>query len=119
MGFLKDFSIQMGANILLLVLTFINNMFSVYLDEDRKGRYFPAVRFPVFTTPLFGERLRLPNMNIAGKDKDSTGVLTGNARWYSLALGLFLALCARFFILFSPGYPVYLNICCTPRSAPR
>ena len=86
---------MMGANLILVVLSFFNNkLIYMYLDREANGVYFLAMRLSLFISLLFGDWLRLSNINIAGGDKRLTGVLSANSLWYSVALGVFLVLAA-------------------------
>lgn len=91
----------MGANILMLVLTFINNkLMYVFVDEDGNGLYFLVGRFALLIVLIAGEWLRLSNTNIAGRDRNLTGALISNNLWYVLTLSIFLFLGAALFYPF-------------------
>ena len=83
MGFLRGFSIAMGANLILFVLSFLNNkLIYVILGREENGIYFLIMRFSLFISLLFGEWLRLTNINIAGRNKSLNPVLSANTVTY-------------------------------------
>ena len=95
MGFLRGFSIAMGASIYMLVLSFLNNkLIYIYLDKSDNGIYFIFMRFSMFISLIFGEWFRLSNVNIAGSDKSLIPVLSANNLWYSIAIGMSMVLAA-------------------------
>lgn len=103
---------MMGANILLLVLTFINNkLIYIYIDKESNGLFFLVARFSLFVNLLFGEWLRLSNLNIAGRNKNLSGTLTSNGLWYCLGLGLFLSVViATFHPFFTRVFGISTNL---------
>ena len=95
MGFLRGFSIAMGASTILLVLSFLNNkLIYVYLDKSDNGVYFIFMRFSMFISLVFGEWFRLSNINIAGGDKSTIPALSANNLWYSASVGTILVIAA-------------------------
>jgi len=93
MSFLRGFSIAMGANIIVFVLSFLNNkLIYLLLPESDNGVYFLVMRSALFMALLLGDWLRLSNVNIAGREKELIPVLSANGFWYSLSLGCGLAL---------------------------
>ena len=95
MGFLRGFSIAMGASTILLVLSFLNNkLIYVYLDKSDNGVYIIFLRFSMFISLVFGEWFRLSNINIAGGDKSTIPALSANNLWYSASMGTVLAIAA-------------------------
>lgn len=83
MGFLRGFSIAMGANLILFVLSFLNNkLIYIILGQEENGIYFLIMRFSLFISLLFGEWLRLTNINIAGRNKSLNPVLSANTVTY-------------------------------------
>ena len=79
MGFLRGFSIAMGANLILFVLSFLNNkLIYIILGREENGIYFLIMRFSLFISLLFGEWLRLTNINIVGRDKSLSPVVSAN-----------------------------------------
>ena len=104
MGFLKGFSIAMGASFALMVLQFLNNkLVYMYLDKSDNGVYFIFMRFSMFISLFFGEWFRLSNLNLAGKDKNLIPVLSANNLWYSAAVSFFLIIATMFLSLFTDG----------------
>ncbi len=90
----------MGANILMLVLAFLNNkLIYVYLDQETNGVYFLVIRFAAFAALLLGDWLRLSNLNLAGGNRNFNRVLVANTLWYSVFLAGFL------FLAFKASYP--------------
>ena len=97
MAFLRGFSILMGANIALLVLSFFNNkIIYMYLDRESNGVYFYAMRLAIFAALLLGDWLRLSTFNIAGRDRTLRSRLGANAFWYCLVLVMVLVLPTAF-----------------------
>ncbi len=97
MAFLRGFSILMGANTTLLVLSFFNNkIIYMYLDRESNGVYFYAMRLALFAALLFGDWIRLSAFNIAGRDRTLRSKLAANAFWYCLVLGAVLILPTAF-----------------------
>ena len=95
MGFLRGFSIAMGASIIMLVLSFLNNkLIYVYLSKSDNGVYFIFMRFSMFISLFLGEWFRLSNINIAGGDKSLIPVLSANNLWYSASIGILVTLAA-------------------------
>ncbi|MBT4485827.1 MAG: hypothetical protein HOC71_19330 [Candidatus Latescibacteria bacterium] len=81
----------MGANIVVFVLSFINNkLIYLFLDEADNGVFFLVMRSSLFLALFMGDWLRLSSMNIAGNDKHIIPVLSANGFWYSVTLGLVL-----------------------------
>ena len=100
MGFLRGFSIAMGANLILFVLSFLNNkLIYIKLGIEENGLYLLIMRFSLLVTLVFGEWLRLTNMNVAGRDKSLNPVLSANVIAYSGLIGIILV----FFALHSPS----------------
>jgi O-antigen/teichoic acid export membrane protein len=88
MSFFKGFSIVMGANTLMLVLTFLNNkLLYIFMDQEANGFYFLVIRFSTLVSLLFGDWLRLSNLNIAGSDRSLNRVLLANTFWFTVLLG--------------------------------
>lgn len=97
MGFLRSFSIAMGANLVLFVLSFLNNkLIYIVLGQEENGIYFLIMRFSLFISLLFGEWLRLTNINIAGRDKSLNPVLSANNITYIGSISGLLVLAALF-----------------------
>ncbi|MFC1528787.1 hypothetical protein ACFL5B_02655, partial [Candidatus Latescibacterota bacterium] len=81
----------MGANIVVFVLSFINNkLIYLFLGEAENGIFFLVLRSALFLSLFLGDWLRLSSMNIAGNDKRTIPVLSANGLWYSITLGLVL-----------------------------
>jgi len=100
MGFLRGFSIAMGANLILFVLSFLNNkLIYITLGIEENGLYLLIMRFSLLVTLVFGEWLRLTNMNVAGRDKSLNPVLSANVIAYSGLIGIILVFSA----LYSPS----------------
>lgn len=100
MGFLRGFSIAMGANLILFVLSFLNNkLIYITLGIEENGLYLLIMRFSLLVSLVFGEWLRLTNMNVAGRDKSLNPVLSANVIAYSGLVGIILV----FFALHSPS----------------
>jgi len=96
MGFLRGFSVAMGANIIVFVLSFFNNkLIYLFLPETDNGIFFLMLRYSMFMVLLLGEWLRLSDMNVAGKDKNLVPVLSANGLWFSAAI-ILLAVPAAF-----------------------
>ncbi|MFC1489857.1 lipopolysaccharide biosynthesis protein [Candidatus Latescibacterota bacterium] len=107
MSFLRGFSIAMGANIILFVLSFLNNkMIFMVLGKEENGIYFIIMRFSFFIALFIGEWQRLTNINIVGADKKLNPVVTANNLTYiGLTGGLFLLAAFIFPSLFSQYIP--------------
>lgn len=91
MGFLKGYSIVLGANMILLALTFLNNkLLYICLDKENNGLFFLIVRFSLFISFFSSDWLRLSNMNIAGRAKSLSKTLVANTIWYCIILGIIL-----------------------------
>ena len=98
MGFLSGFSIAMGANIIVFVLSLVNNkIIYLFLSETDNGVFFLVMRSSLFLALFFGDWLRLSSMNIAGKDKRIIPVLSANGFWYSIILALIFTIPAIIF----------------------
>ena len=83
MSFLRGFSIAMGANIIIFVLSFLSRkLLFVYLSEEDNGSYYLIMRYAYLVMLCFGDWLRLSNMNIAGKDLKLSGKLITNLLYY-------------------------------------
>jgi O-antigen/teichoic acid export membrane protein len=92
---LRSFSIMMGANLILVAFSFLNNkLIYVYLDREANGVYFLAMRLSLFISLLFGDWLRLSTMNLSGEDRRLNTMLSANILWYSITLGIGLTLAA-------------------------
>ena len=88
MGFFRGFSVAMGANLILFVLSFLNNkLLYIVFGQEENGKYFLFMRFSLFISLLFGEWLRLTNINIAGRDKSLSPVLSVNIVAYTGFIG--------------------------------
>ena len=111
MGFLHGLSIAMGANAILFVLSFLNNkLIYLYLSPDQNGVFFLIMRYSMLVALVFGEWLRLTNVNIAGVSKSLTRTLAANILVYVL---LVIFVLVSVFVLFPgaserifPGVPV-------------
>lgn len=91
MNFLRGFSIAMGANIIVFVLSFVNNkLIYLYLPETENGIFFLVLRLALFMSLFMGDWLRMSSMNIGGGDRKLLPVLSANGMWYILASALFL-----------------------------
>jgi O-antigen/teichoic acid export membrane protein len=113
MSFLKGLSIVMGANLILLVLSFLNNkLLYICLDKENNGLFFLIVRFSIFISFFSGDWLRLSNMNIAGQAKDLSKTLVANTIWYCALVGIVLIPLIAVFNPFLrglfPGVPLLL-----------
>ncbi len=85
----------MGANIVVFVLSFINNkLIYIFLSEADNGVFFLVMRSTLFLALFSGDWLRLSSMNIAGKDKSLIPVLSANGFWYSVSLGILFTVTA-------------------------
>ncbi len=83
MGFLRGFSIIMGANGLLFVLSFLNNkLLYITLDESANGLYFIIMRSTLLVSMFAGDWIRLSTMHQAGTDRSLTARLSANGAWY-------------------------------------
>ena len=97
MGFLRGFSIAMGANLILFVLSFLNNkLIYIILGQEENGIYFLIMRFSFFISLFFGEWLRLTNINIAGRNKRLNPVLSANIIAYTCSVSCVLLFTAFF-----------------------
>jgi len=107
MGFLRGFSIAMGANLILFVLSFLNNkLIYIKLGIEDNGLYLLIMRFSLLVNLIFGEWLRLTNMNISGRDKNLNPVLSVNVIVYSGLIGIVLIFFAfRLPYLLRPIFP--------------
>ena len=84
MGFFRGFSVAMGANLILFVLSFLNNkLIYIFLSQEENGIFFLVMNFSLFISLLFGEWLRLTNINIAGRDRSLNPVLSANIFVYT------------------------------------
>ncbi len=107
MSFLRGFSIAMGANVVLFVLSFLNNkLIYINLSQKDNGIYFLVMRFSLLLNLFWGEWLRLTNINIAGRHKNLNPVLSSNSIVYTGIIGIILAL-AVFYnpVMFKPFFP--------------
>ena len=87
----------MGANIVVFVLSFINNkLLYIFLSEADNGVFFLVMRSSLFLALFSGDWLRLSSMNIAGKDKSLIPVLSANGFWYSVSLGILFTVTVLF-----------------------
>lgn len=92
MSFLRGFSIAMGANAILFVLSFLNNkLIYISLDQKDNGIYFLVMRFSLLLNLFWGEWLRLTNINIAGRNKHLNPVLSSNTIVYTGIIAVILA----------------------------
>ncbi len=112
MSFLRGFSIAMGANAILFVLSFLNNkLIYISLSQKDNGIYFLVMRFSLLLNLFWGEWLRLTNINIAGRHKHLNPVLSSNTIVYTGIIGVILAGTAFYHpgVLkpFFPGLPLY------------
>ena len=111
MSFLRGLSIVMGANFILLVLSFLNNkLLYVCLDKENNGLYFLILRFSVLISFFSSDWLRLSNMNVAGREINLSKTLVANSIWYCVVVSIILIpLLAVFNPListFMPGVPL-------------
>src|SRR3989339_10828 len=111
MGFLRGFSIAMGANFFLFVLSFLNNkLLYMELSREDNGLFFLIMRFSMLMGLILNEWRRITNINIAGSNKSLTPSLTANSSYYALSacIGLLsLALLQPSAVSFiMPGLPV-------------
>ena len=98
MSFLRGLSITMGANVIIFVLSFLNNkLIYVNLSQEDNGIYFLVMRFSLFFSLIFGEWLRLTNVNIAGRKKSLNPVLSSNIIAYSGIIGIILVFSAIYY----------------------
>ena len=107
MSFLRGLSITMGANVILFVLSFLNNkLIYISLSQKDNGIYFLVMRFSLFLNLIFGEWLRLTNINIAGRNKSLNPVLSSNLITYSGLIGIILVFSAIYYpTVFKPFFP--------------
>ncbi len=92
MSFLQGFSIAMGANMILFVLTFLNRkLLYVLFSESDNGLYFLVTNFVMSFSLVFSEWFRLANINLSGKSDDQIPLLGINVIYYTLFLGLILS----------------------------
>jgi len=109
MGFIRGFSIAMGANIIVFALSFINNkLIYLYLPEADNGLYFLVYRYSLFFALFLGDWMRLSNLNIAGKDKSLIPLLSANGFWYISTLLSGFGLLYLLFSSFSLQLPTAL-----------
>ncbi|MFC1650035.1 lipopolysaccharide biosynthesis protein [Candidatus Latescibacterota bacterium] len=105
MSFLRGFSIAMGANILLFVLSFLNNkLIFITLGVKENGIYFIIMRFSFFIALFIGEWQRLTNINIVGSDKSLNPVISANNVTYIGVTGGIVMLAAFFFPSLFAGF---------------
>jgi O-antigen/teichoic acid export membrane protein len=89
MAFMRSISVMMGANFLLVVLSFFNNkLVYMFLDTETNGVYFLTMRLSLFIALVFGDWLRLSTLNLAGSDRRQSRTLSANILWYCLAFGV-------------------------------
>ena len=115
MSFLRGFSIAMGANAVLFVLSFLNNkLIYISLDQKDNGIYFLVMRFSLLLNLFWGEWLRLTNINIAGRHKNLNPVLSSNSIVYTGIIGIILVFAAFYnpvmFKPFFPGLPAHFYL---------
>jgi len=101
----------MGANLILLVLAFLNNkLLYICLDKENNGLYFLILRFSVLISLFSSDWLRLSNMNIAGRANDLSKTLIANTIWYCIIVSIilipFLAVFDPVIKTFFPGVPL-------------
>ena len=105
MSYFRSFSIAMGASMVMLVLSFLNNkIIYLFLSKSDNGLYFIFLRITMFVSLFFGEWFRLSNINIAGKDKSLIPHLSANTLLYSVSVGLFTASVALIFSCFFDSF---------------
>jgi hypothetical protein len=113
MGFLRGFSIVMGANALVFVLSlFHNKLLYLVLDKADNGMFFIVMKLSLFVSLLTGDWLRLSAMNIAGPNKPLIPKLSGNSFWYLTWLAVSAALITVVMVHWGGekvfGYPAWL-----------
>ena len=113
MGFLRGFSIVMGANALVFVLSLLHNkLLYLVLDKADNGMFFIVMRLSLFVSLLTGDWLRLSTMNIAGPNKSLVPKLSGNSFWYLIWLAVSAALITVVMAQWGGekifGYPMWL-----------
>ncbi|MFC1538345.1 lipopolysaccharide biosynthesis protein [Candidatus Latescibacterota bacterium] len=97
MSFLRGFSVAMGANIILFVLSFLNNkLIFMVLGKEENGIYLLFMRFSLFITLFIGEWQRLTNINIVGRDKSLNSIVSANNITYIGLAGSIVMLSAFF-----------------------
>jgi O-antigen/teichoic acid export membrane protein len=93
MGLLRGFSIAMGANMMMFVLSFLTNkLLYLFLSPEQNGTYFLVMRSSMLISVVFGEWLRLSNINLAGQNKERSKTLIVNMVVYSVVVALVLFL---------------------------
>lgn len=111
MGFLRGFSIALGANALLFILSFLNNkLLYIELSRGDNGIFFLVMRFSMLIALMFNEWMRITNINIAGRDKSLTPYLASNSIFNALCSSLLLFTIVIFLpstaSIILPGLPV-------------
>jgi O-antigen/teichoic acid export membrane protein len=105
MGFLRGFSIAIGANAVLFLLSFLNNkLLYIELSRGDNGIFFLVIRFSMLIGLIFNEWMRITNINIAGQDKSLTPNLASNSVLNALCSSILLFA----IVFFSPSAAAFL-----------
>ncbi len=104
MSFFKGYTIVMGANIVMLVLSVLNNkLMYVFMEPEANGVFFLILRLSTLGAFLFGDWLRLSNLNISGSTPALIQPLLANTVWYCITLGMLSFIGFRFLSPLLPG----------------
>lgn len=93
MGFLRGFSIAMGANALLFIVSLLNNkLLYLVLSKSDNGVYSYVMSYSILIALVFGEWIRLTNMNMVGSRPEKTPVIGTNTLVFTLIFGVVVSL---------------------------